>query len=246
MTIIEKKISEIREYENNPRHNEGAVEAVAASIREFGFKVPIIIDSDGVIVAGHTRKKAAEHLGLDVVPCVVADDLTPEQVKAFRLADNKTAELAEWDMKKLAEELQGISDIDMDIFGFEEGEEGEQVPDTTYTDKVNIPQYEITGEDVSLSDCIQEDKTNELVEEIANSSVTAAQKEFLVKAAQRHTAFNYAKIAEYYAKASPEMQKLMEKSALVIIDFNDAIAYGYVKLKNDIDLMWDVDGGADL
>lgn len=106
-------------YVNNPRLNDGAVDAVAASIKEFGFKVPIVVDSDGVIVAGHTRLKAAKKLGLDSVPVIVADDLSPEQVKAFRLADNKTAELAQWDLGKLEIELDGIDEIDMGEFGFD-------------------------------------------------------------------------------------------------------------------------------
>lgn len=118
MKIIEKKIEELREYENNPRHNDSAVEAVAESIREFGFKVPVIIDADGVIVAGHTRVKAAEALNLETVPCIVADDLTPEQIKAFRLADNKTGELATWDFEKLEAELAELENIDMSAFGF--------------------------------------------------------------------------------------------------------------------------------
>ena len=115
------QISKLKEYENNPRHNENAVEAVAESIKQFGFKVPIIIDKDNIIVAGHTRKKAAMKLGLKTVPCIVADDLTPEQIKAFRLADNKTAELAEWDFEKLDAELTELADIDFDMeqFGFE-------------------------------------------------------------------------------------------------------------------------------
>lgn len=118
MNIIEKKITELKEYENNPRNNDGAVEAVAESIKQFGFKVPIIIDINGIIIAGHTRKKAAEKLGLKTVPCVIADDLTPEQIKAFRLADNKTAELAGWDFTKLESELAELSGIDMSVFGF--------------------------------------------------------------------------------------------------------------------------------
>lgn len=122
MTVIEKKLSELKEYENNPRRNDGAVDAVAASIKNFGFKVPIIVDRDGVIVAGHTRKLAAEKLGLKSVPVIVADDLTEEQIKAFRLADNKTAELAEWDFAKLEEELADLS-LNMDQFGFITNEE---------------------------------------------------------------------------------------------------------------------------
>lgn len=119
MKIIEKHIRELIPYENNPRHNDEAVEIVARSIEEFGFKVPVIIDADNVIVAGHTRIKAAELLGIDKVPVLVADDLTPEQVKAFRLADNRTAEIAKWDYGKLEIELSGIADIDMSCLGFE-------------------------------------------------------------------------------------------------------------------------------
>lgn len=122
MTVTEIQITKLKEYENNPRHNESAVDAVAASIKEFGFKVPIVIDKDNVIIAGHTRKRAAEKLGLDKVPCIVADDLTPEQIKAFRRADNKTAELAEWDFDKLETELSELQDLDFDMsqFGFDD------------------------------------------------------------------------------------------------------------------------------
>ena len=120
MQIIEKRLTDLIPYENNPRRNEQAVEAVANSIREFGFKVPIIIDKENVIVAGHTRAKAAERLGLEKVPVVIADDLTEEQIKAFRLADNKTAELADWDFAKLEEELAAINDLNMGEFGFTE------------------------------------------------------------------------------------------------------------------------------
>lgn len=119
MTIIEKALNEIKPYENNPRDNAPAVDAVAASIEEFGFKVPIVIDKDGVIVAGHTRYIAAQKLGLETVPCIMADDLSDEQVKAFRLADNKVSELAMWDNDKLMQEL-GEIDMDMSVFGFED------------------------------------------------------------------------------------------------------------------------------
>lgn len=118
MTIINKRVEDLKEYENNPRHNDNAVEAVANSIKEFGFKVPIVIDKHNVIIAGHTRLKAAKQLGLETVPCVVADDLTEEQAIAFRLADNKTAELAEWDYEMLQKEIDTI-DINMSNFGFE-------------------------------------------------------------------------------------------------------------------------------
>lgn len=123
MQIIEKNITEITPYEKNPRKNDEAVEYVANSIKEFGFKVPIVIDKNGVIVAGHTRYKAAQELGLEKLPCIIADDLTEEQVKAFRLSDNKVGELAKWDFDLLGEELDGIFDIDMSDFGFDLGED---------------------------------------------------------------------------------------------------------------------------
>ena len=119
MQIIEKSITEITPYEKNPRKNDEAVQYVANSIKEFGFKVPIVIDNNGVIVAGHTRYKAAQELGLEKLPCIIADDLTEEQVKAFRLSDNKVGELAEWDFDLLGDELDGIFDIDMSDFGFD-------------------------------------------------------------------------------------------------------------------------------
>ena len=119
MNIIDKNIDEVIPYANNPRHNDEAVDAVAASIKEFGFKVPVIIDKDNVIVAGHTRVKAAKKLKMKTVPCIVADDLTESQVSAFRIADNKVSELAEWDFSKLEEELLALDDIDMEQFGFD-------------------------------------------------------------------------------------------------------------------------------
>ena len=126
MQVVEKKITEIKPYEKNPRKNDNAVDAVANSISQFGFKVPVVIDKDGVIVCGHTRYKAAKKLGLDSVPCVVASDLTDEQIKAYRLADNKVSELAEWDIDLLGEELDGIFDIDMTDFGFDLSEQEEE------------------------------------------------------------------------------------------------------------------------
>lgn len=119
MNIVEKRLDEIYPYENNPRKNDEAVEAVANSIREFGFKQPIVVDADGVIIVGHTRYKAAQELGLEKVPVLVADDLSDDKVKAYRLADNKTGELAGWDFTALAMEMAKI-DMDMSDFGFTE------------------------------------------------------------------------------------------------------------------------------
>ena len=123
LQIIDKRINEIKPYEKNPRKNDEAVKYVAESIKQFGFKVPIVIDKDCVIVCGHTRYKAAKKLKLDTVPCLMADDLTDEQIKAFRLADNKVSEKAEWDFDLLGEEISDLINFDMTDFGFELADE---------------------------------------------------------------------------------------------------------------------------
>ena len=120
MNIVELSVDALKPYENNPRKNDDAVPALAKSIQEFGFKVPIVIDKDNVVVTGHTRLKAAKSLGMKSVPCIIADDLTPEQIKAFRVVDNKVAELTECDAPKLQLELDGLDGLDFDMgdFGF--------------------------------------------------------------------------------------------------------------------------------
>ena len=123
MNIIEKRVKDLKPYEKNPRLNDDAVKYVAESIKEFGFKVPIVIDKDNNIVCGHTRWKACKKLKIDTVPCVVADDLTEEQIRAYRLADNRVAEKAEWNLALLDTELAEIETIDMTLLGFDDKEE---------------------------------------------------------------------------------------------------------------------------
>lgn len=124
-----KNIDEIIPYINNPRDNDATVDAVASSIKNFGFNQPIAIDSNNEIIAGHTRYKAAKKLGIKEVPCVIIDDLTDEEVKAYRLADNKVAELAEWDIDLLNLELGELEnanlEFNMEDFGFEIDLQGE-------------------------------------------------------------------------------------------------------------------------
>ena len=120
MKIKYKKLTDLTPYAHNPRINDAAVDAVANSIREFGFLVPIVVDKFDTIVAGHTRYKAATALGLETVPIVDAGNLTDKQIQAFRLADNKTAELAEWDFELLKAELDDLADFDMSMFGFDD------------------------------------------------------------------------------------------------------------------------------
>lgn len=159
MEIINKSRKDLIPYEKNPRKNDEAVEYVANSIREFGFKNPVIIDKNNVIVAGHTRVKAAERLGIEEIPCIMADDLTDEQIKAFRLADNKVGEIAEWDLEMLDLELLDI-DMDMTDFGFEiEEEEIKEIK------KVELKPYKKVHYLISL-DLNKNDEIIELIEKI--------------------------------------------------------------------------------
>lgn len=129
MKVQNVSIDSIKPYENNPRNNDQGVDAVAKSIKEFNWQQPIVVDKDHVIIVGHTRYLAAQKLGLKEVPIVIAEKLTPEQVKAYRLADNKTNELTDWNNDLLDQELNDILDIDMTDFGFEDIEPEEKPED---------------------------------------------------------------------------------------------------------------------
>ena len=153
-------INSIKPYEKNPRLNDEAVKYVANSIKEFGFKVPMVIDKNNVIVAGHTRYKASKELGLKEVPCIIADDLNDEQIKAFRLADNKVSEMAEWDFNVLGEEL-GELDFNMEEFGFDIGitdeygtdfelKDGDREPIITMSITLSDEQAEEVNEAISI------------------------------------------------------------------------------------------------
>ena len=152
MQIITKKIDELKPYLNNPRFNDDAVEYVANSIKEFGFKVPIIIDKNNEIVAGHTRYKVSIELGLEEVPCIIADDLNEEQIKAFRLADNKVSEKATWDFELLEEELADL-DIDMSDFGFEDLDINLDIDDSEFIQDTEITKTKDEPKEIICPNC---------------------------------------------------------------------------------------------
>ena len=160
MNIVEMRLDEIHPYDNNPRNNDAAVEYVAESIAAYGFKQPIVVDADGVIIVGHTRYKAARQLGLETVPVLVADDLSPDEAKAYRLADNKVSDFSSWDNKLLLEELDGIPE---DLFtGFDLAETFDKVLDESDNDAVELNEvgttYEVTfrSEDMRKIEMIKE------------------------------------------------------------------------------------------
>ena len=152
MKIVYKKLDEIKPYANNPRFNDDAVEYVANSIKEFGFKVPIIIDKNGEIVAGHTRYKAALELDLKEVPVIIADDLTEEQIKAYRLADNKVSEKSQWDFELLDEELKDL-DLDMSDYGFENIDIDLDIDDSQFVQDTEITKTKDEPKEIICPNC---------------------------------------------------------------------------------------------
>jgi hypothetical protein len=140
MKIVNVPIGDVKPYPNNPRKNDEAVDGVMNSIKEFGFNSPILLDKDSVIVCGHTRHRAAQKLGMTEVPCVYLTDLSEDKIRAYRLADNKVSEAAEWDMKKLEKELNALANIqiDMSVFGFGEDDDNkpEDKPEVEFTEEL--------------------------------------------------------------------------------------------------------------
>ena len=232
--IIMLGIDEVIPYERNAKIHKDNVALIANSIKQFGFKQPILIDKNYVIIAGHGRLAASKSLSLSEVPCIIADDLTETQVKALRLADNKVSESG-YDDSILQAELEALveSDYDMADFGFtiSDLEDDDEEP---YSTKIDIPQYELKGEQPELEDLVDMSKYDALCKDIEASSISEDIKDFLKLGAMRHVVFRYDKIAEYYAHTDPQSQKLFEDSILVIIDLEDAIRNGYTTLESQI------------
>lgn len=241
----------LKPYERNAKiHGEDQIKMLMNSIKEFGFLSPCLVERDTFnLIAGHGRVEAAKRLGMKAVPCVFVDDITEAQRRAYILADNRLTELGEWNMDMVNIELEELNDLDFDVSvtGFEFEVEDFDAPDSQedgkYTNAVNIPQYEPSEEPPSLSELMDIRKYSELIDNIEKSMFDEAEKRFLRFAAARHIGFYYKKIADYYASASPEMQKLMEDSALVIIDVDDAIKNGYAVLAGHIEDVVNEDEG---
>lgn len=239
-------IETLKPWDNNPRKNAPAVQKVADSIERFGFGSPIVARlEDSRIIAGHTRLKAAQSLGHRSVP-VRFLDISNEEASLLALADNRLGEIAEWDDSGLAEVLKQLEQegASFEGVGFDDSEIEEIIrmidgdsggpEDNPYTAKITPPIYEVTGEMPDETELYDQDRTGTLIDRIKKAKLDKKVKEFLLAAAARHTAFQYDKIAEYYAHASPEVQELMEDSALIIIDFDKAIELGFVQMSQAI------------
>ena len=238
-------------YARNSRtHSDKQVAKIAASIKEFGFLNPIIVDGDSGIIAGHGRVLAAQKLGLDKLPCIEAKHLTNSQRRAYVIADNRLALDAGWDEEMLRVEFAELEadGFDISITGFELGELEEmglgelgdgdseltdaekQALSEEYNTAINAPIYEMTGEKPNIGDLYDSSKSKAMIDEIMKSNIPEDEKAFLIAAAHRHTVIRFDRVAEFYAHSSPQVQNLMEKSALVIIDYDKAIENGYIKM----------------
>ena len=243
LQIEQRKTADLIPYANNARtHTEAHVEQIAASIREFGWTNPILVDGSGMIIAGHGRVRAALLLGVDTVPTICLDHLTDEQKRAYVLADNQLALNAGWDEELLKIELASLEDcgFDLSLIGFDADELAGLMgldgggEDDAYTKKIIAPTYEPDGEKPDLGELVDTETTAELLREIEASTLPDEEKAFLRRAAARLMVFDYHRIADYYAHSGEEMQDFMERLALVIIDFDKAIENGYVKLTADL------------
>lgn len=223
--------NDLKPYVNNAKiHTEKQVKQIKKSIEEFDFNDPIAVWGENEIVEGHGRLLAAMQMDdIDTIPIIRLDHLTDEQRRAYALVHNKLTMNTDFDKDLLDIELNNIIDLDMSAYDLLVGDE-----DNPYTTKVNIPQYQIKGENPPLYELFDREKTEQFIKNIEESSINDDEKRFLKYAAERHCVFNYSKIAEYYAHASQEMQRLMEEQALVIIDFENAIANGYVRLSKNM------------
>jgi hypothetical protein len=237
-------VSDLIPFAKNSRtHSDSQVAQIAGSIREFGFTNPLLIDEKNGVIAGHGRLLAARKLNLEEVPCIRLEGLSDAQKRAYVIADNKIAINAGWDEKLLALELKELGDLGFDTgtVGFTSEEIAElslediaTVTEEPYTRKIEAPKYEPNNEKPNLADLCNREKVEKFINDIKASGLTEDEKNFLLIAAERHTVFDFRKIADYYAHANAEMQNLMEMSALVIIDFDKAIENGYVSLTKNI------------
>jgi len=217
--------------QNARKHSNRNLDAIKASLTKFGQRKPIVVHQNTVI-AGNGTLEAAKSLGwteIQVTRC--PDDWDTDTAKAYALADNRSSELGEWGEDILAAQLAELDAKGWDIgelgFTSKEFESMKQDEENPYTKTVNLPQYDIVGDKPVISDLYDDQKVQELTKEIQDAQLPKDVETFLLIAANRHTVFNYSKIAEYYAYMDPAVQTLMEKSALVIIDLDDAMKYGY-------------------
>jgi hypothetical protein len=231
---------------NVRKHNAKNLKAIEASLRRFGQQKPIVVDGDGIVRAGNGTLAAAQQLGWTHID-IVRTNLKGTDATAYSIADNRTAELAEWDEEALAQQLAAIQIEDEELvescgfdadsmksLGIAEPDSDDQPSWRNYTAKIHTPIYEPSGDCPTMSEMLDRTKVVELINEIDKAHIPSDVAAFLKYAAERHAVFTYSKVANFYAHQSKEVQLLMERSALVIIDFDAAIENGFVKMTDTL------------
>ena len=259
--VVMFDVDKLIPYDRNPRtHSQESIDKMKGTIRRHGLRPPLLVKSNGLICDGHKRlpillelcAEKADGFKTGKVPVILCDDWSEADIKAYRIESYQHAQDA-WDDDFLKLELEELDDMDypMDLLGFNDDElsdlfndstdndnEGDSEVgddnDDTYTKKITTPIYEPKNEKPIVTDLFDTEKTSVLIDEIEKSDIPQDEKQFLIESAKRHTVFNYQLIADYYAHSDEKVQDLMEKSALVIIDFKKAIENGYVKLSEEI------------
>lgn len=243
LKIIYRPLKDLTPYVQNARtHDETQVAQLVASIEEFGWTNPVLIDEMGEIIAGHGRVRAAEAASITSVPTITLSGLTDAQKRAYRLADNRLPLNAGWNDELLALEFTDLLDdgFDLALTGFIQAEidemildvdlPGEGITEDPYSAKIESPVYQPSGEVPEISELYDEEKANQLSKNIRAAKLPQDIENFLLAAAERHTVFNFGKIADYYSEAPANIQRLFEESALVIIDYRQAIDNGFVSI----------------
>jgi ParB-like chromosome segregation protein Spo0J len=245
-------IEDLRPHPQNPNgHPDKQIALLAKNIRHLGWRHPIIVSElTGFVVAGHARIEAAKLLNLASVPVDFQPFASETEERAYLVADNRIAELAEIQndaIQSLLAELDGEG-LDMDLTGFDSEslielskEQDPSEPDQTYTNKIVAPVYEPKGDNPPIESLIDREKTDRLQKEIDEAGLPQDVTKFLKDAAERHTVFHFGRIAEWYCHATPQIQDLMEKSGMVIIDFDKAIEYGFVHMTERLGALLDME-----
>ena len=253
LQIEYRQVKDLLPYARNSRtHSDAQIAQIAASVREFGWTNPILIDGENGIIAGHGRVLAARKLNLEDIPCIELAGLTETQKRAYVIADNKLALNSGWDTELLQVELASLHEdgFSMELIGFDADELADAMglesnqdatPDDTYSKKIKAPTYEIKTEKPDVANLYNDTKTAELVRKINDANLPKDIAAFLREAAQRHTVFHFGRIAEFYAHSDATVQDLMEQSALVIIDFDKAIENGFVHLTSRLGQIADIE-----